>query len=90
MIIQVATYSSGSPLSWRETDNLPSPTDSLRAAVVNNILYVTGGYNGDPLSTILSWNPSEESWTEVGNLKVARYYHAVVAVPDLPSTMKCL
>lgn len=59
--------------------------------MVNNILYVTGGTNsGDDLSTILSWNPSEESWTEVGNLKVARGYHAVVAVPDLPSTVKCL
>ena len=60
--------------------------------MVNNILYVTGGENSDgsALSTVLSWNTSRESWTEVGNLKVARYYHAVVAVPDLPSTMKCL
>ena len=59
--------------------------------MVNNILYVTGGVKrGGPLSTILSWNPSEELWTEVGNLKVARYDHAVIAVPDLPSTMNCL
>ena len=60
--------------------------------MVDNILYVTGGQSdsGGPLSTILSWNPSGESWTEVGNLRVARGYHAVVAVPDFPSTMKCL
>ena len=59
--------------------------------MVDNILYVTGGQSdGRYLSTILSWNPSEELWTEVGNLKVARYDHAVIAVPDLPSTMNCL
>ena len=58
--------------------------------MVNNILYVSGGYSSGFQSTILSWNPSGESWTEVGNLRVARGYHAVVAVPDLPSTMKCL
>ena len=60
--------------------------------MVNNILYVTGGKSRGVgyLSTILSWNPAGESWTEVGNLKVARQYHAVVAVRDLPSTMKCL
>ena len=59
--------------------------------MVDNILYVTGGgSNGGSLTTILSWNPVEESWTEVGNLKVARFLHAVVALPDLPSAMKCL
>merc|ERR1712107_910932 len=37
---EVATYSSGSRLSWRETAGyLPTPRTGLRGAVVNNIIY---------------------------------------------------
>ena len=51
--------------------------------MVENVLYVTGGYDGsNPLTSILSWDPLQEKWTHAGDLKVARYYHAVVAIPS--------
>ena len=80
---QVAVYSAGSPLVWREVEGgeLPSPRHGLRATVVGDSLYVTGGYDGNYLTSVLSWNPAGETWQEVGNLAVARYYHAAVAVP---------
>ena len=81
---QVAVYSAGSPLVWREVEGgeLPSPRRGLRATVVGDSLYVTGGYNGNhPLTSVLSWNPAGETWQEVGNLAVARDSHAAVAVP---------
>ena len=49
--------------------------------MVDNVLYVTGGRDGDDtLTSILSWDPTNESWEEAGNLTVARAYHAAVAV----------
>ena len=47
------------PLGWTtlETGNLPSARYGLRAAIVNSILYVTGGYSGADQSTdVLGWN----------------------------------
>ena len=81
---QVAVYSAGSPLVWREVEGgeLPSPRSGLRATVVGEVLYVSGGYDGNnDLTSVLSWNPAGETWQEVGNLAVARYFHASVAVP---------
>ena len=82
---QVAVYSAGSPLVWREVEGgeLPSPRYGLRATVVGNIIYVSGG-NEDGrgyLTSVLSWNPAGETWQEIGNLVVARGWHATVVVP---------
>ena len=82
---QIATYTSSSALSWRivETGELPSGGRGPRAAVVENVLYVSGGFYGwDHLTAILSWDPLQEKWTHAGDLEVARYYHAAVAIPS--------
>ena len=80
---QVAVYSSGG-LQWREVagGELPSPRDILRAAMVGDVLHVTGGYDDNFLTSILAWDPVAESWQDVGELNVGRAYHAAVAVPD--------
>ena len=80
---QVAVYSSGG-FAWREVEGgeLPSPRNYLRAAMVGDVLHVTGGSDGYALTSILAWDPVAESWQDAGELNVARYYHAAVAVPD--------
>ena len=49
----MAVYFSGSQLEWREVDGgqLPSPREGLRATLVNDVLFVTGGWDNylDPL-----------------------------------------
>ena len=82
---QVGTYTGGSQLEWREEDSslLPSRRAGLRAAVVDNHVYVTGGFDGShSYTSILHWDPSSESWQYAGNLAVARYNHAAVGVPS--------
>ena len=82
---QVAVYSAGSPLVWIEVEGgeLPTPRIELRATVVNNVLYLSGGFDGDKeLTTVLSWDPAGQTWQEVGNLAVGRDFHAAVAVPE--------
>ena len=79
---QVAVYSSGG-LHWREVEGgeLPSPRSGLRAAMVGDVLHVTGGYDNKALTSILAWDPDTESWQDAGELNVGRDYHAAVAVP---------
>ena len=80
----MAVFSSGGQLAWREVDSglLPSPREGLRASVVDDVLFVTGGQDAreNDLTSILSWDPVAESWQAAGNLAVGRYYHAAVAV----------
>ena len=61
----------------------------LQAAMVGDVLHVTGGYDDDYniLTSILAWDPDTESWQDAGSLNVARDYHAVVVVPD--SIIQC-
>ena len=90
---QVAVYTAGvSQLEWREVESgkLPSPRDGLRAAMVDDVLHVTGGSDGHMyLTSILSWDPTNESWEEAGNLTVARDGHAAVAIPSSLIESRC-
>ena len=92
----MAFYSSGKNLEWREveTGQLPSKRGYLRATVVGNILFVTGGSrigcdkdDLDCYPPVLSWDPVAETWQEVGELAVQRYNHAAIAVPK--SVVEC-
>ena len=80
----MAVYSSGSQLLWREVEGgeLPSPRRGLRATLVDDLLFVTGGYDDNVLTSILSWDPVAQSWQPVGDLPVARVFHAAVVLPS--------
>jgi len=97
---EVAVYSSGSQLEWREVEGgqLPSPRFGLRATLVNAVLYVSAGRDdvsegGDDddndLTSILSWDPATESWQPAGDLAVGRADHAAVAVPASTIALYC-
>jgi len=81
---EMADYSAGSQLVWRKVEGgeLPSQRQGPQATVVNNVLYLSGGFDGDKeLTTVLSWDPAGQTWKEAGNLTVPRSWHAAVAVP---------
>ena len=91
----MALYTGGSHLEWREveTGKLPSPRYGLRASLVDNTIFVTGGQGGlggNGLTSILSWDPATESWRPAGDLKVGRYAHAAVALPSSMIESECL
>ena len=88
---QVAIYTGGgSQLEWRETGHLPTPRIGLRAAVIENHIYVTGGYDGNYLTEILRWDPSTESWQKAGDFALPRHFHAAVAIPSSIIESGCL
>ena len=102
----MAVYSSGSrQLDWREVEGgeLPSARAGLRATLVDDILFLTGGldvikfysyisgglHDGKDLSSVLSWDPVAECWQAVGELARARDHHAAVAVPASTIAVYC-
>ena len=89
----MAVYSSGSrQLDWREVEGgeLPTARAGLRATLVDDVLFVTGGlYDGNDLASVLSWDLVAESWQAVGELARARDHHAAVAVPASTIVMFC-
>ena len=96
--IQVAVYYGGSHLEWwREVEGgqLPLALFGLHATVVDQTLYVSGGYQSstaglvDYQSSILSWDPVTESWQPGGDLVVGRGLHAAVAIPRSTIAMYC-
>ena len=41
-------------------------------------------------TTVLMWDPSSETWSEIGSLKFGRAYHASVAVDTSLFSFECL
>jgi len=70
--------------TWRLTAPLPSGRSGLRAASVQNNIFVFGGVDNDweSQSDILRYNKNH-TWEEVGQMKKARYYHAVAVLEDV-------
>ena len=91
----MAIYTVGiSQLEWREVEGgqLPSPRAELKAAMIDNIIFVTGGSDSSPpykLPTILRWDPSTEHWETAANLTMARFRHAAVAIPSSIIESEC-
>jgi len=70
--------------TWRLTAPLPSGRYGLRAASVENNIFVFGGTDDDwkSLSDILRYNKNH-TWEEVGQMKEARRWHAVAVMEDV-------
>jgi N-acetylneuraminic acid mutarotase len=60
---------------------MPTARDVAEAVVVNNIIYVIGGWNGvfsgNGLATVESYNPATDTWTEEAPLLVGKLYPSV-------------
>ena len=70
--------------------DLPQPNAGLRATLVGDVLFVTGGLDhGIELSSILAWDPVAEAWQPAGDLGAARDLHAAVAIPASTVAMYC-
>ena len=79
-------------MEWREVEGgqLPSARRGVQAAVIDNIIVITGGRDANHnilLTSILSWDPVAESWQPAGDLAVGREFHAAVAIPT--SIVQC-
>ena len=67
---------------WRTAGRLPSPRYGLRAAMVGDLLHVTGGYDPDSgdMDEILAWDSVSETWSVAGHMETGRENHGVTEV----------
>jgi len=73
---------------WRPAANLPSPRFGLRAASLDNKVFLFGGSqagnrSASYLNSILSYEPDTDTWQEAGTMTLPRRYHAVTVFPDV-------
>jgi len=71
--------------AWRPAANLPSARDGLRAASLDNKVFLFGGKDssGSRLDSILFYNTVRDTWQPAWNMTVHRNYHAVTVFPDV-------
>jgi len=69
---------------WRPSANLPSTRVGLRAASLDNKVFLFGGTNiWSDLDSILSYEPDTDTWQKAGTMTLPRAYHAVAVFPDV-------
>jgi len=69
--------------AWLKVGDLPTvPIMGLRGVSFNNKIIMTGGGNRNGNQNyVLSYNVSERSWNQVGNMRMARSFHGASLVP---------
>jgi N-acetylneuraminic acid mutarotase len=69
--------------TWTTKAPMLTARAGLAAAVVNNIIYAIGGYNGRELSTNEAYDPSTNTWTTKRSMLTARQEFAVAVVNNI-------
>ena len=49
-------------------------------AALDNKMYVTGGYAGQPMSSVDCYDPDTNTWSQVANMNIARHGHSLVSL----------
>merc|ERR1711988_1805783 len=70
---------------WRPAADLPSPRWGLRAASLDNKVFLFGGMDSSlsDLDSILSYEPGTDTWQKTGTMTLPRENHAVAVFPDV-------
>jgi DNA-binding CsgD family transcriptional regulator len=67
--------------TWRKGADKPTPASNVGGAVLNDEIYVPGGYDGYErvLSVVEVYNPATDTWRTVGRLPSPRCAYALAA-----------
>ena len=89
-LLGVASMSFAQQGKWAKKAEMPTPRAALTASVVNGLIYVIGGWNGnvegnDPeaetaLPTVEVYNPATDQWKKVADLPTPRARYAAAMV----------
>ena len=72
-----------SPNQWKNISSMRYPRVGCAAAVFNNQIIVSGGWNGHAGITTSTeiYDIENDSWTLAENMKIPRYGHQLVVIP---------
>jgi N-acetylneuraminic acid mutarotase len=70
------SWSTATPAPWSTTAGAPVLWYALAEDTVNDVYYLTGGWNGSALvDTVLRYDAGSDSWTELAPMQTARAGH---------------
>ena len=73
-----------SPDQWNNIPLMPTIRRYPGVAALDNKIYVTGGYDGhEDLSSVDCYDPQNNTWSQVTNMKIARFGHCLLNLHGL-------
>ena len=66
--------------TWTEKKDMLKPIGTFSAGVVNDKIYITGGYDSKVLATVAEYDPATNAWTEKKDMPTARDGHCTEAL----------
>lgn len=69
-------------ISWTTRSPMPTPRLYAGAVVVQEQIYVIGGFSGSTLGTVEAYDPATDTWTTRASMPTARAIPVVVSVDD--------
>ena len=80
MFVQVERFDARAG-KWMPVTSLSIGRSGAGVAVVDNMIYVCGGFDGSQhLSTVECYNPRMDMWTNVSSMSNARCYSSTTAL----------
>ena len=79
---QAPTQAQGGPLRWVKAAPFPVPEEELYGTVINNKLYVLGGFGigGNAPGLVFEYDPAGDRWTRKKDMPVHVHHQAQTAV----------
>lgn len=67
--------------TWAIRAFKPTGVSNIGAAVINNKIYVPGGFTGSAITDVLEvYNPADNTWASAASMPVPQFAHAVAAI----------
>ena len=59
---------------------MPTERHCPGVAALDNKIYVTGGYAGQPMSSVDCYDPDTNTWSQMADMNFARWGHSLVSL----------
>ena len=59
---------------------MPTERHCPGVAALDNKIYVTGGYAGQPMSSVDCYDPDTNTWSQLPNMNISRTCHSLVSL----------
>ena len=59
--------------TWKPLAAMPSARSNAAVEAINGIVYVAGGYGGGGTATLMSFNPTTNTWSSLANMPLTLY-----------------
>jgi hypothetical protein len=62
---------------WKTGTPMPTPRSEMRAAVIDSLIYIPGGFDGGPNNAFEAYNPATQAWKSLKKMPQGLDHHMV-------------